>query len=295
MSPKKRWGVFWFIVGVHILAFAAVVTFTWEGLFALVALWILTGMGITIGYHRCLTHRSFKTWEPIRLCLALLGMSAGQGTIAEWVSMHIKHHVKSDTEEDPHSPHYGGFLRAHIKWLWEPFTTEQKSALFRRYGRHIVEDPTLWFLSEPKVYIAWMLFTIILIGLLGFLWGGPRICLSVLVYGVVLRLVVVYHITWLVNSATHLWGYRSFDTDDDSRNNWIVALLAHGEGWHNNHHANQMVANHGQRWWELDTSKIVIRLLAFFRLARNVYWYNVAKQKVEVLYRSLDQEHAGAS
>lgn len=280
-----RWHILGSLVVIHLTALAAWATFTWEGFVAFFLLYQVTGLGITVGYHRYLTHASFKACIPVHWALILLGMSAAQGTALEWPAVHRKHHVYSDTEDDPHSPHHGGLWWAHMGWLFATFSPRERDTLYARYAKDLLQDPFLRFVSHPVVYLAWILLTIAAIGGVGFAIGGIPMCLSFLVYGVFVRLVVVYHVTWAVNSATHVWGYRSHMTTDQSRNLWWVALLSGGEGWHNNHHASQKVANHGQRWFEVDPSAWVIRTLAAMRLVWNVSWYNVATNKVEILYR----------
>lgn len=269
---------------IHLAVLGAWSTFSWAGVIAFLVLFQVTGLGITVGFHRMLTHASFEVVRPVRWLLTLAGMTAGQGTPIEWVAVHRKHHAFSDQEDDPHSPHHGGFWWSHCGWLWVHHAPE-KTSLYRRYAPDLLNDPFLSFVSRPLVYITWLTMTALLLGAIGYMIDGWRLCWSLIVWGFFVRLVAMYHVTWLVNSATHLWGYRSTETTDKSRNLWWVALFSQGEGWHNNHHAHQTVANHGQRWWEIDVSAGFIRTLAALRLAWNVHWYNVSTQKVEILHR----------
>ena len=238
-------------------------TFTWSGLVVCLVLYLLAGFGITMGYHRLLTHRSFQTPRVVEYLLAVLGSLANQGGPLQWVAVHRVHHRHSDAAGDPHSPRDGVWW-AHLLW-WMPHVPELDER--GRYGRYIVDlarDPVHRFLQRWHILLPLALAALLFA--LGQLWGGAG--LSWLVWGIFVRTTLLYHATWLVNSATHLWGYRSHDTRDGSTNLWWVALLTLGEGWHNNHHAFPRSARHGLRWWELDLTYCLIRLLGLVGLAR---------------------------
>jgi len=235
-------------------------------------------LGMTIGYHRLLTHRGFTCPKWLEHCFATLGVCCLQDTPARWVAVHRKHHQHSDQRPDPHTPR-AGFFWGHTGWLMLRNRDLSTSAFYERYGRDLLRDPYYLWLERRNRWI-WIYFLhaalFFLAGLaVGWIGGGRyldglQFGLSLLVWGVFLRTVVVWHITWAVNSITHVWGYRNYETGDNSRNNWLVGLLAHGEGWHNNHHHDQRSARHGHRWWEYDMSWSVIRLLEIAGLAKDV-------------------------
>lgn len=282
---KVRWHILCSLLVFHLAAFVGWIAFSWEGVLCCLVMYVVTAMGITGGYHRLLTHDSFKTVLPIRWAFTLAGMAAGQGSPVEWVAHHRKHHKFSDEDGDPHSPHHGGFWWSHLLWMLKPVPVEEKNGLYRRYAKDLVADSFLRMVSRKHFYAMFFFGSFLAIGLIGWLLGGWKLFWSFLAYGVFIRLVLVYHVTWAVNSATHLWGYRNHETTDHSRNLWWVGLLAFGEGWHNNHHSIQRAANHGQRWWEIDMTYWLIWLLARFKLAWNVCVYNISTEKIEVLYK----------
>jgi stearoyl-CoA desaturase (delta-9 desaturase) len=260
------------ILGIHLLALGALLPelFSWSGLvLALGGLYVFGVLGINVGYHRLLTHRSFQCPLWLEHTLALLGVCCLQDTPAWWVAAHRKHHQHSDEEPDPHSP-LVGFLWSHLGWLLVLAMSTSRQALYDRYARDIVRDP-FYVILERNLLYAWIYALHAVLFFLGGLAAGwltgdslgraALFGLTVLVWGVFVRTVLVWHITWSVNSVTHLWGYRCFETGENSRNNWLIGILAAGEGWHNNHHACQRSARHGVRWWELDISYLTIRLL----------------------------------
>jgi stearoyl-CoA desaturase (delta-9 desaturase) len=228
------------------------------------------GLGVCLGYHRLLTHSSFETYRPIRGLLALLGTLAGEGPPIMWVSMHRKHHRFSDEAGDPHSPNDGAWW-SHMLWLFPRYRSEQWAQLYRQYSPDLLKEPFLRLLE--RTFLWWHV--LLGGGLLALGWSqwNFQTGLSFLVYGLFVRLVYVLHVTWLVNSASHMWGYRNYETRDNSRNLWWVGLLAFGEGWHNNHHAYPRSAPHGHRWWEIDTTYWVIVIMRLTRIA----WKVVAK------------------
>jgi len=262
------WPTVIWMAAVHLTALAAPFYFTWSGLaICLVLYWITGGLGVCLGYHRLLTHGSFATFPAVKFVFAWLGGISGEGSALVWVANHRKHHVFSDQDGDPHSPRDGG-LWAHMLWIFPGRTAEVLAAHTSRWAPDLARDRSIRFLHQT--FLVWHF----LIGaaLLGSGWWlyGRDVGISWLVWGLAVRMVIVFHITWLVNSATHMWGYRNYETTDDSRNLWWVGLLAFGEGWHNNHHAFQRMACHGHKWWEIDTTYWVILALERLGLAWNV-------------------------
>jgi stearoyl-CoA desaturase (delta-9 desaturase) len=260
----RDWPVIIFMAGIHIIAFAfAYATFTWPAFIAAVVLYYATGMiGVTLGLHRLLTHRSFKTTKTVERVLATFGTLALQGSVLEWVGHHRMHHAGSDTPKDPHNARRG-FWWSHMGWLFvnDPEFDDDKK--LRRFARDIAADPYMnWISSYPVMIGMQIALGLLLLATMG--WSG-------VVWGICVRLVVVYHVTWLVNSATHMWGYRNFpDADDLTHNNWFVGIVAFGEGWHNNHHSFPDCAPNGFRWWEFDLTWQVIKVLRFFNLAWDI-------------------------
>ena len=251
----------------HVGALAGFFTFSWPALGVCLILWWLTGgIGICLGYHRYFTHRSYATPKWVEYALAIFGCLAGEAGPIAWVAAHRYHHTYSDQEQDPHSPlkdpsSVKGFLWAHVGWL---FAREKNLASFdnyKRYAPDMAQDKFLVFLDRNHMIPA-----VILTGVLYFLGGW-----SYVVWGMFVRSVLVYHSTWFVNSASHVWGYRTFKTTDQSKNNWWVALLSFGEGWHNNHHAFQRSARHGMRWWEVDLTYRTIQLMWVLGLASQIH------------------------
>jgi stearoyl-CoA desaturase (delta-9 desaturase) len=271
-------------LGAVVLPFAATVAaiaLLWNSLvkpadllIALV-LYLLTGLGITVGFHRLITHRSFQTSKPVEYAFAVLGSMAVQGPVIAWVADHRKHHAHTDVDGDPHSPHVGhsggvrgvlaGLLHAHVGWL----ISTQGRADWRRYAADLYEDRgmraigrhfvTLVFLSLALPALAGYLLTGTLLGAAtGLLWGG------------LVRIFFVHHITWSVNSVCHFFGTRRFDVDDHSTNVFWLALPSFGESWHHNHHAFPRSAVHGLKRWELDPAALVISTLEKLGLAWNV-------------------------
>ncbi|MBI3315954.1 MAG: fatty acid desaturase [Candidatus Omnitrophica bacterium] len=260
-SMPQDWIVLAWIVFMHVGALAGIFTFSWKALGVCVFLWWLTGgIGICLGFHRYFTHRSFTTSRPVEYFLAVMGCLAGEAGPISWVAAHRYHHTYSDTDKDPHSP-LKGFLWAHFTWLFGREDVLAKSDSCKRFTPDMAKDPFLVWLDKFH-----MLPAAVLAGVLVVLGGWPF-----LVWGMFVRSVLVYHSTWFVNSASHIWGYRSFQTQEMSRNNWWVALLSFGEGWHNNHHAFQRSARHGMRWWEVDLTYRTIQLLWALGLASDIH------------------------
>jgi fatty-acid desaturase len=266
------WPYFVGIPAMHVLALLACLPwlFSWTGVvLVLVGHHVFGLLGITLGYHRLLTHRGFTCSKRFEHLLALLGVCCLQDSPARWVAIHRKHHQHSDESPDPHSP-LVSFLWGHFGWLMMQNRRLSELEFYEHYGQDLLREPFYRRLERNGmffwVYVAHAIFFLALgtaagWALTGEAWAGYQFGLSVLVWGVFVRTVFVWHVTWSVNSLTHLWGYRNYATDDNSRNNWLVALLAHGEGWHNNHHAQQRAAAHGHRWWEFDLTWLTVRLL----------------------------------
>jgi fatty-acid desaturase len=239
------------LIWFHIQAVAAFFTFTWTNLITAVVLyWIAGGWGISMGYHRLHTHRGFKTYKPLEYFLAICGTLTLEGGPIFWVATHRLHHQYSDETEDPHTPRVSGFW-AHMGWILFGDAHHNDTARMGRYAPDLVKDPFYrWLTTYHWVPLTTLGFTLLAIG--G--WGLVN-------WAIFLRVVAGLHATWLVNSATHLWGRRRFATKDDSRNTWWVALLTFGEGWHNNHHAHPTSARHGLAWYEFDPTWIALKLL----------------------------------
>jgi fatty-acid desaturase len=261
---RLGWANMLWIGGMHLAACAAPFAFTWSGLVVFAALYVVTGLGITLGYHRLLTHRSFATNKVVEYLLTLFGVLANQDGPLSWASTHRRHHTHSDEPDDPHSPEHG-FWWSHVGWWLRPEPHDPDRSFFN--VKDLARDPVMR-LFERFHWVFPILLGAVLYGL-GELWSGSG--LSWVLWGVAARTVFVYHATWLVNSAAHKWGYQGFDTGDRSRNLWWVAMVTFGEGWHNNHHAHQRSAAHGLRWWEVDPTYLVIRSMAWLGLARDIH------------------------
>jgi len=266
-------------VTVPVLGLIAAVVFLWGRGFSWVDLGLLLGMyaatavGITVGFHRLFTHRSFEANGAVQFVLAALGSMAVQGPLLKWVAFHRRHHQHSDTHDDPHSPHHHGagpvgLLRglwhAHLGWVFKPDPPH-----LSRYVKDLSRSRLLRYVSAlfPLWVLAGLAVPTVLGGVLTLSWSGA---LFGLVWGGLVRIFLVHHVTWSVNSVCHLWGGRPYRSDDESRNNFLFGVLALGEGWHNNHHAFPTSARHGLCWWQLDASYWIIRALAWVRLAWDV-------------------------
>ncbi len=262
--------VIWLVI-LHTGCLAAPFFFSWEAVLLTVVLhWITGGIGICLGFHRHLTHLSFTTYKPVRWLLAFLGGLAGEGAVIDWVSNHRKHHAHSDQEGDPHSPHDGPWW-SHIFWLSFWNGSKAHDEHLRRWSPDLYKDPVLRWIGYLFLPSHFLMAGVL--ALAGYAYGGWWMVASFLVWGMFVRLVFVLHSTWFVNSASHKWGYRNYETKDDSRNNWWVAVITYGEGWHNNHHAQQRSAAHGHRWWEIDVTFATIRLMQWCGLAWDVVDY----------------------
>ena len=227
----------------------------WPDLALLATLYTLVAFGVTIGYHRMLTHRSFRPHPVVKLVLLVLGSMSLEGSALSWAATHIKHHAHSDREGDPHSP-IEGFFHAHMGWLFRDSMADPNV-----YCRNLVKDPIVVFVS--RTFLLWVALSLVIPFLIGG-WTG-------LLWGGLVRIFLTHHVTWSVNSVCHTFGKREFETNDRSHNEWLVGLLGFGEGWHNNHHAFPRSAFHGLHWWQFDLSGYIIWTLERLGLAREVY------------------------
>ena len=253
---------------VHLGALSAPFFFTWKAVALAYALSLVIGAGgLSVGFHRLLTHGSFRTFKPVRYILAFLGHMAGQSNSLVWVSAHRKHHVFTDRPEDPHSPRHGA-LWSHIGWILRRYPPEYLDDVVKRYCPDLLREPML--LRMRTAYLPMHLALAVLLFAWGYFGWDAYTGASFVAWAFFLRLTVSLHVTLLVNSAAHYCGYRNYETDDDSRNVWWLALITSGEGWHNNHHACQRTARHGHRWWELDAAYGIICALEKCGLAWDV-------------------------
>jgi fatty-acid desaturase len=252
--------------------------FSWTGVFlAILGIYVFSVLGMNIGYHRLLTHNGFVCSKWLERTFAVLGLCCHQGSPSWWVAVHRRHHEHTDDEQDPHSPTVG-FFWAHVGWVWVKDEEMEREGLYQRYAKDILRDGFYSWIEPDEIWfclilISWCLyfFSGLVAGLL-FGWTAAeatQFALSLLVWGVFVRTLVVLHLTFFVNSAAHLWGYRNYETDDNSRNNAIIAIMT-GEGWHNNHHADPRSARHGHKWWEFDFAWLTIRVLMRLGLVKNV-------------------------
>lgn len=270
--PKRgqiNWSTLVSVIIFHVLAVVAIFSFSWTNFFVAAFFWWVSGsLGIGVGYHRLLTHRGFKVPKWLEYTLSVFGTLALQSGPLSWVTTHRIHHAFTETDKDPHSPRNGAYW-AHIGWIFRGTAQNQSPATVARYCPDLANDRFHQILN--KYY--YLPITILGIGL--FAAGGWPMVL----WGVFLKTVVGWHFTWLVNSGTHLWGTRRFETRDDSRNNALIAALSFGEGWHNNHHAYPRSSRHGLAWYEFDINWIQIKFLEAIGLAREVYAYSEKDEK----------------
>ena len=271
-------------------AFAAAIPLLWNSLIGwsdvaiFVVIYFATAFGVTIGFHRMLTHRAFETYRPVKYLFAALGSMAVQGPVIGWVADHRKHHAFTDEEGDPHSPHVGhgdgllghlkGLWHAHVGWLWN----DQGSAQKRRYAKDLLEDPGMRFIN--RWFLGFVVLSLLIpfglgLAITGTLAGG----LTALLWAGFVRIFLVHHVTWSINSICHFFGRRRFALEDESTNVAWLALFSLGESWHHNHHAFPRSAEHGLRWWELDVSGLVIRAMRRLGLAWNVVRITPERQR----------------
>ena len=271
MSQGIRWEVVMWLTFLHAGALTAPFTFTVQALVLAVFLhWLTGGIGICLGYHRMLTHGGFQTYRPVRWVLTALGGLAGEGSAIDWVANHRQHHAHSDREGDPHSPNDGTWW-SHVFWMAWSTNGPLHEKHVQRWAPDLANDRVMVRIASLFLHLNVALG--VLLAAIGYWLGGMQLAASFVVWGIFVRLVFVLHSTWFVNSASHIWGYRNYSTTDNSRNLWWVALIAYGEGWHNNHHAYPRMAKHGHRWWELDATFWAIRLMQYCGLVWNVVDY----------------------
>lgn len=240
----------------------------------LIGFYVVTGLGVTVGYHRLLTHKSFKAHPWVRVALAVAGSLSLQGAVIDWVATHRRHHAYPDEFGDPHSPHLEasegvrgvlrGLAHAHLGWMFKPDMTVAET-----WAPDLLDEEPIARIHRafPRFILATFVLPTVLGGLLSWSLAGA---VTGLIWGGLVRVFLLHHVTWSINSICHFFGSRPFETRDESRNNPVMALLAFGEGWHNGHHAFPASARHGLRWWEFDASWMVIRLLQGFGLAGDV-------------------------
>ncbi len=258
-TRKINWPTTTVFLLFHAGAVVALFMFQWQAVATAALLyWLAIGCGIGMGYHRLLTHRSYDVPKLIEYFFAICGTLTLEGGPISWVATHRIHHQHSDQERDPHSPREGGWW-AHVGWIITGKANHNKTTRMSRYAPDLAKDPFYVWLNNYH-YVP-----LVALGLILLAVGG----LPMMLWGVCVRVVVGLHATWLVNSAAHMWGSRRFATSDDSRNNWWVALLTFGEGWHNNHHAYPTSARHGLRWYEFDLTWIQIWLLQVLGLVKS--------------------------
>lgn len=277
---KIQWST---IVGVtvfHALAIWALFTFSWQNLTAFLILWWVAGsFGIGLGYHRLLTHRGFKTPKWLEYFLTFCGTLGMQSGAISWVTTHRLHHAFTETEKDPHNITQGVYW-AHIGWIFQGTAQMQTEEMMNRYAPDMNKDKVHRIMN--KYY--WM--TSVIAGVILFAIGGW----SMVLWGVFLRTVFGWHSTWMVNSVTHKWGSRRFESRDNSTNNALVAALTFGEGWHNNHHTFPRSAKHGLTWKEIDVNWMQIWFLEKIGLAKDVYAYQLEKpEPMEVSEEALQE------
>jgi fatty-acid desaturase len=259
-DSRLNWLIASFMMLFHVGAIAAFFFFTWNALIVAIFLyWVSAGLGLGMCYHRLLTHRSYQTPKWVEYFLTICAVIAVEGGPLLWVATHRIHHQFADKEGDPHSPRDGKWW-AHVGWILVGDALRQDTATLDRYVPDLTKDRFHVWITEyhfvPTIILGVVLFAV---------GGWPF-----LLWGVFLRTVVGLHATWLVNSVTHIWGSRRFETRDTSTNNWWVALLTFGDGWHNNHHANPVSARHGLKWYEVDFNWYTIWILQRFGLASNI-------------------------
>jgi fatty-acid desaturase len=257
-SPRFDSFYLFFLGALHVGAVASLFFFSWQNLAVFFLMYGIAGIGITVGYHRLLTHRSFKTPKFIERIFAIMGNIAMEGSPTMWVATHRQHHLESDTKLDPHDINKG-FWHAHMGWIFFRYPSWYEQGQKDLFAPDLQKDGFYqWMDKYPYVFA-------VLTGTTLFVIGG----LPMFLWGFCLRHVILYHSTWFVNSAAHMWGSRPF-SKELATNNWWVALLALGEGWHNNHHAFPTSAKHGLRKWQFDISWILIWTMSKLGLAEKV-------------------------
>jgi len=268
------------VIGYHLIALLALLPwfFSWTGvILSILGLYVFGTLGINLCYHRLLAHRGFVVPPWLEHALAILGVCCFQDTPARWVAVHRRHHQHADEQDDPHSP-FVSFFWGHMGWLLVENRDLRRLGIYERYSRDVLQDRFYGRLERNRwlwvLGASWVVFFaggfLASLATAGTFAEATQFGLSLLIWGVFVRTVAVWHITWSVNSVTHRWGYRSYETDEGSRNNILIGLISNGEGWHNNHHAAPRSTRHGHRWWELDVTYLTIQLLAACGLATRI-------------------------
>jgi fatty-acid desaturase len=271
INNKLNWVTTSVLIVIHLGAIAALFMFSWKNLaVALFLYWMCTGLGISLGYHRLHTHRSFKVPLWLEYFFAVCGALTLEGGPIFWVATHRLHHQKSDQPGDPHSPREGAWW-AHIGWLLVGESKHSDTKMMAKYTPDLSKHRFYTWLNSYHWTLTFMLAAVLFvaggISTSGFNLKGA---VGMVLWGTFLRICAGLHATWAVNSATHMWGGRRFNTRDDSRNNVAVALITFGEGWHNNHHAHPTSARHGLAWYEFDISWITLKIMRAIGLAKDV-------------------------
>ena len=257
---KTNWNTTIFMILFHVATVPALFMFSWKALIATVVLWWVSGsLGVGMGFHRLLTHRGYKTPKAVEYFLTVCGLLALEGGAINWVVTHRIHHAFTDVPGDPHSPREGRWW-SHMGWILSGTAQQHTDEVMERYAPDLMKDSVHVWLNR----LYWVPLVMLAVALLVF-GGWPFV-----MWGIFFRVAFNLHATWLVNSASHMWGRRRFFTRDDSKNNWWVALLTFGEGWHNNHHAHPTSARHGLAWYEIDMNWWGIRVMQFLRLAKAI-------------------------
>lgn len=278
VSLRVRIALLIAVIGPFLGLIAAIVSvwgwgFRWTDLGLLLGMYVLTVLGITVGFHRLFTHHAFETNRAVQFVFAVLGSMAVQGPLLQWVALHRRHHQHSDEPQDPHSPHHqgtglGGVLHglwhAHLGWMFAP-----KPPDLQRYVKDLRQSKLLLLVSQ--LFPLWVAVGLLIPAALGWLLvGSVSGAWTGFIWGGLVRILFVHHVTWSINSVCHVWGQQPYASQDQSRNNALFGIFGLGEGWHNTHHAFPTSARHGLQWWQIDVSYWVIRTLELLRLAWNV-------------------------
>lgn len=278
-DSKVLWSYIIPVIFFHLLIPLAFIQyfFSWWGLLFLpVGNYIFTSMGIGAGYHRLLTHRGFDCPKWFEYTLATLGVCSFQDSPARWVLVHRVHHQHSDHQADPHTPNVSGYW-SHMGWMFVDNASLSNASAYDKYVRDLMRDKYYMWLQRGFNWVGvYAAHALLLLGIgfgLAFVAAPEnvaRFTAQFFFWTVIMRTVYTWHVTWAINSAAHMWGYRNYETREDSRNNWLFALLTNGEGWHNNHHADPRSARHGHRWWEIDLTYISLAALQKVGIVRNL-------------------------
>ena len=271
-NERINWRDLGTIVSFHLLLVPAFFYFSWQNLaIMLIGNWVVGSLGVGLGYHRLLTHRSFKAPKWLEYILTIFASMSLQNEAYKWVATHRIHHAFTETEKDPHSTR-PGFWWAQIGWIFKGTAQDHDEATLKKYVPDLLKD------KGQQVIAKFFYVPIILSAIIFFAIGGWGMVL----WGVVVRTIFGWHTTWFVNSLAHLYGNRRFETTDDSTNNWFVAILTFGEGWHNNHHAFPTSARHGLAWYEFDMNWIAIRIFERLGWAKQIRVFEEEKQTIKL-------------